>query len=552
MTDKRPPASRKTRGPARSLTLVERIRGILATRNLNIYKVSAETRTRFTQVPAYHIPGNFYFQLISAGLSPTLHQLSALSQLTRYHLADWMQVFGFPLDEIPHLQATLPRPRTALLDRRTYDTRSRIAWFHLRSHQEAFPPVAPLTQLFERSGPQRLSSLLPPNPGSYLYAKIGRLDAFAFPNLMPGSIVRANPGWLARLRPRASGEALKPFFLVEHSRGLSCCRLYFNARNRVTLLATKLPFANVELKLESQVRLLGILDLEFRFLNGQKAVIPPWYLPEIATELARLWTPAALEKGASSLRGSQFLRRARRQAGLSLRDASEMSRAVAETLRNKRYFTSAGSLSDYEATDVPPRHIHKLFTQCVVYSVRFSDLLASYGVYLEEGGMASIPDEWMDRGEQTGSEGPAVEEQISGTESLASAFPLLEDVPFFLRRALDSLSGLPDLSLRDVFWVGGQENALHPSLAGAQFVVVNRREKKPRNFPRKPPWEQPRYLVRKRDGSYVMASCSLEDDTIIVHAYSEGFVRPEHFQNRVEAEVVGQIVTILRALPSPP
>jgi hypothetical protein len=138
------------------------------------------------------------------------------------------------------------------------------------------------------------------------------------------------------------------------------------------------------------------------------------------------------------------------------------------------------------------------------------------------------------------------------TGFLASLLQRFGEVPFFLRDSLPSLSGLEEISLRDVFWVGGQRKALHPSLAGALFVIVNRRKRKPRMFQRKSPWEQPAYLLMRRDGSYVLASCSLEDGTIIVHPYAEGFVRPERLRDGVDAQVVGQIVTVIRSLPSPP
>jgi hypothetical protein len=65
-------------------------------------------------------------------------------------------------------------------------------------------------------------------------------------------------------------------------------------------------------------------------------------------------------------------------------------------------------------------------------------------------------------------------------------------------------------------------------------------------------WQQPIYLLRKRDGSYLSASCSLEDGMLVVHPYAVGFVRPELLRDRVDAEVVGQITTIVRSLlPSP-
>jgi hypothetical protein len=38
----------------------------------------------------------------------------------------------------------------------------------------------------------------------------------------------------------------------------------------------------------------------------------------------------------------------------------------------------------------------------------------------------------------------------------------------------------------------------------------------------------------------------------VLHPHTEGFVRPERLRNHIDAEVVGQIVTIVRSLPAPP
>jgi hypothetical protein len=35
-----------------------------------------------------------------------------------------------------------------------------------------------------------------------------------------------------------------------------------------------------------------------------------------------------------------------------------------------------------------------------------------------------------------------------------------------------------------------------------------------------------------------------------LHPFSNGFVEPIRFQNRVDAEIVGQIVSVLRRVPS--
>jgi transcriptional regulator with XRE-family HTH domain len=562
MSQKRSPASLKSqprgvtgeRTLGASLTLAERIHGVLATKNLTLYEVAALTRTRFPRDPRHHIPSNFYFQLRSAGLSPNLPQLVALSGLSGYRLADWLAVFGFCLDEIPRLQAALHHPRTTLLDSNVYDSGATISWFRDRSQAGAISPVAPLSQLLEPSGSSRLSSLLATNHGDFLYVKIGQQDAFAFPDLIPGSIVRANPRLAEGLAPRSAGEISKAIFLVEHSCGFSCCRLYRATIDHVTLTATQLPFANVELKLGSQARILGVLDLEFRPLTNRQSAVPLCALPEVAHNLAKLWAPAPLDVRFRTQRPAIFLRKARLRAGLSLRHASEMSRAVARALGDQRYFTSPGSLSDYEASGNVPRHIHKLFTVCVLYSVAFGELLNSFELGLEQGTMASIPDEWMpQRDWQTPqSQKTTASEGIRASGFLAAVLDRFGELPLFLRNSLSSMSGLPEISLRDVFWVGGQEKAMHPSLTGALFVIVNHRRKRPRAFCRKPAWEQPLYLLMRRDGSYALASCGLEDGAIVVHPYTESFVRPERFRNRVDAEVVGQIVAIVRSLPPPP
>jgi hypothetical protein len=550
----RPAPEKPGRDAARntSAALPDRVRGILLTRNLTMYKISVLTRARYPSESSYHIPRNLYFQLRSAGWSPTLHQMFALSQISGYRLADWLAVFGFPLGEIARLQTALPHPRTALLDGFIYDAGAKIPWFQERSPEGPPPPVAPLSQLLESAGGRSIASLASPDPGQYVYAKIGQQDAFTFPDLLPGSIVRANPRLLERLSPTSHGEISKHIFLVEHARGLCCCRLHFGTKNRVTLTATQLPFANVELQLGPEATILGILDLEIRPLMSRRRGAPCG-LPEVAPELARLWTPASLKSELGSQRAARLLRDARRRAGLSLRLASEMSRSVATALQDPRYFTSPGALSDMEARDTPPRHIHKLFTVCILYSVRFADLLKVFGLSLDDSASVAIPDEWTDRGgEPIRNRETTRHEKSIRNGFLATLRRRFGDVPFFLCGSLASLSGLPEISLRDVFWVGGQRRAMHPSLVGALFVIVDRRKRKPRMFPRNSAWEQLLYLLRKRDGSYVLASCALEDDTIIVHPYTEGFVRPERLRNQVDAEVVGQVVTVVRSIPSPP
>jgi hypothetical protein len=94
--------------------------------------------------------------------------------------------------------------------------------------------------------------------------------------------------------------------------------------------------------------------------------------------------------------------------------------------------------------------------------------------------------------------------------------------------------------------VGGDEAPIHPLLINASFVVVNRRVKKPTQS--KAVCEPPPYLILKRDGSYLCACCSLHQGNLVVRGYPGVRLATQQFRNGIDAEVVGQVTTVLRRL----
>jgi transcriptional regulator with XRE-family HTH domain len=542
-------------GEARALeprTLVDRVRGILQSRNLTLYRAASVTRLRHPREPAYRLPPNLYFQLRSSRWTPAIHQLSALSQLSGYRLADWMRLFGFRLDDISSLEAILSRPRTALLDPKVYDPESMVPWFEDRPAHGPIPPVAPLSQLLAPLGLHKLSSIVGESSGQFIYAKIGEKDAFAFPDLLPGSIVRATPRLVTHGLRELRRKQQEPIFLVEYGGGYCCTRLHLAAANRITLVPTALPFSKVELQLGSEARILGVLDREFRSLCRARGSAKSHCIqPEVARELSRVWSPGPLGQNRFAARAARFLRDARLRAGLSLERASEMSRHIGEALGDPRYFASPASLSDYEASGDPPRHIHKLLTLSILYAVPFWDFLNSFGISLDQGD--SIPAEWLSPGKVPAPESrsEAASPRSADRGFLSHLLDRFEELPFFLRDSLGPLAGMPELSLQDIFWAGGEPRALHPALSGVLFAIVNRRRTRPLAFRRRSLWDEPLYVLIRRNGSYSLANCTLEDKTLVVHPYSNEFVPEETLRLGVDAEVVGQIVAIARSLPSP-
>jgi hypothetical protein len=232
--------------------------------------------------------------------------------------------------------------------------------------------------------------------------------------------------------------------------------------------------------------------------------------------------------------------------GLSFRAAAAKSRELADAMGDERYFTTSGSLSDYETLNTPPRHFHKVITFCVIYSLPLNQIFQALGLSLEEAGREPIPDLLTGRlpSETIVSAEAEGREQAGFISVLAGE---LGGAPFFLRSSLGLLCGLSRLSLKDFFWIGESANTVHPYLKGAGLAVVNRQKKRPNDCASKPLWQQPLYIMLKRDGTYLCGCCSQENGTLVIHTYRGGIHKREELRSR-DAEVIGKVVSVARRL----
>ena len=267
--------------------------------------------------------------------------------------------------------------------------------------------------------------------------------------------------------PIPNDKAQDSLFLIEHANGFCCCRLQALGKNRILPLSTQLPYAQVELQLHEEVRVLGVLDLEIRSsLKAEQSDVPK--------EFAKHWRPSKLTPPETKL--SHLLRHARVRMGLSFREASAMSRHIAVELGDKQYFAAPGSLSDYEAVDTPPRHIHKAITLCAAYGLQFKTFLTSIGLDLDRAGKDPIPDNLVPRKLPAGlCDTNDKSDETTGNGFLQQLLNRTQPVPFFLRESLCDLSGLRSPSLHDFFWVGGEPKTppffahVHRAAGGSVF-----------------------------------------------------------------------------------
>jgi transcriptional regulator with XRE-family HTH domain len=516
-----------------STVLANRVRSIFAARGLSLAGVARASRSLTSGNRLQHIPYNLYSLLRTRRFSPSLYQIETLSVLTGYRFADWLAVFGLAFEDVRRFQAALPAFRTVELDTQAGSSESLIPWFRENREPDFSAPVLPLGEWL-RLGVPASCKTASPSPSAYRYAKIGSQDAYAFPGLLPGSIVRIRSNHSSKVS-QPGKKLQRRYFLVEQNHGLVCAPLRRSSPGKFVLCSRQLPYAPVELEEGRDAIILGAADLEIRPLEGfQKPIVPE--------NFGHFWTPVLLAPIPDPAHVGKRIRRARFRSGLSFRQASELTRIIAKALGDQRYYCAPGSLSDYEARKLPPRHIHKLISICSVYGARVSDLLDAAGVNLHRANTSTMPSRFRH-----------IAADLANDHAPASTlFRELQrrfgEVPFFLRQSLGSVFGLRHISVRDIFWAGGVRGSIHPCLAKALFLILDRKRKSPRPQLSCPNWAQPVYVVHRRGGGYFSGFCTLEKDTLILRSCFEGTPEILRLRNRVDAEVVGKVVGIVRRL----
>lgn len=264
-----------------SAAIVEKVQAILRSKKLSLYAVSQRSVALYGRSSPHFVPHNLYYDLRREKFSPSVHQIFSLSRISGYRLCDWLRVFGIDLQNITRLQVQLPAKRTVLLDTTLTDPNEWIPWFSNRASRESVPSIAPLPQLLKLTPPRRIGSISELK-GRFLYAKVGREDALAFPDLVPGSVVRVDPEGVRPLAQKNSS-ASDRIFLVEHSRGYFCCRIRFLSSGVVMPVANGLDYAQVAFHRPQEARIRGVIDLELRpMLDPEEPCVP--------AALARRWS----------------------------------------------------------------------------------------------------------------------------------------------------------------------------------------------------------------------------------------------------------------------
>jgi hypothetical protein len=345
----------------------EIIKNILSRCGTTISRLSAATRQHYGNRSQFFIPVTFLYKLRS-GVTPHICQVLALSEHTGYRFSDWLRVCGFDLAQIPRLQMQLHTEHTVLIT----------------PIEDGFEPF----QLQPRSAYAADWNFFPSSRGEdrsdddsrYLFAKIGAADALAYPKLRPGSVVRVDRCFAQRIR---SGQVPlgDPLWLVEQPSGLTCCPVRWIDDRQIVLLPYRPSSGQWPLRLPTEARILGLVDLDFHTLGPVKV---PEAGPTTLEQLFPMTYKPMTYKKEERVKFSDLLRRSRRRTGLTFRAAHRLTRTIAQILGNREYAVALGLLSDYEAMGRLPRHIAKILSLCIVYCMDVWELMEAAGVHVDD------------------------------------------------------------------------------------------------------------------------------------------------------------------------
>jgi transcriptional regulator with XRE-family HTH domain len=246
------------------------------------------------------------------------------------------------------------------------------------------------------------------------------------------------------------------------------------------------------------------------------------------------------------LTAGERLKEIRSKLGITTRDVTDLSRRIAESEANDDFHISNPWLTEIENSDSIPS-IYKLFSLCVIYHLKFSDLLQLFGV-----DVGKIPKQQAEiQLQQTHLTHLEVFDQDRSV-----SFPIRFDRGFqttktnLLSRMVEVWGEIPislieQLNFRHSMYgfIGLDDMTLYPLLRPGSFVQIDQTAKKILHGKWHSEYDRPIYFLELRD-SYACSWCEQQENDLILipHPLSPCGVR--QFRIGTEAEVVGRVTAV--------
>lgn len=252
------------------------------------------------------------------------------------------------------------------------------------------------------------------------------------------------------------------------------------------------------------------------------------------------------------LRPGDQLREIRNRLGVTTREVEVLSSKIAHESANKEYYISNAWLTQLENKNSVPS-IFKLFSLSVIYRIKFTDLLTTFGISLADTMRYQMST-------------PLDNTHLAEIEALDTdktlKFPVRFDRGFSLERTnLISrmvevwdevpLSLLRKLDVRrcQYGYIGMEDCTMYPLLRPGAFVQIDGRMNRPHSSNWRSEFDRPIYFVELRD-SYACSWVELNAShlTLVPHPLSPSPIMQYAYPN--EAEIIGQVTGVAMRLVS--
>lgn len=236
--------------------------------------------------------------------------------------------------------------------------------------------------------------------------------------------------------------------------------------------------------------------------------------------------------------------------GITTRDVAEFSQKIADTEGNEEYQISNAWLTQLENSDSVPS-IFKLYSLSTIYHVKFTELLALYGVDLEKLKLhqlaAPLPHTHL-----TNIEVYDAEKTVSFPVRFDRSFDL--DNTNLLSRMVEIWGEVPialiqHLDLRHSLYgyIGLEDFTLYPLLRPGSFVQIDPRVRKVQPMRWRTEYDRPIYFVELRD-EYACSWCELQDGHLLLLPHPLSPCRVRRLNFGTDAEIVGQVTAVAMRL----
>ena len=254
-------------------------------------------------------------------------------------------------------------------------------------------------------------------------------------------------------------------------------------------------------------------------------------------------------------RSGDQLRELRSRLGVTTRAVEELSKKIALESENDEFYISNAWLTQIENRNSVPS-IYKLFSLSVIYRTKFTDLLAAFGVLLDETVRYQMFTPLQNTHLAT------LEAPANGT---VMNFPVRFDRGFslektnLLSRMVElwgeiPISFLQKLDLRhcQYGYIGTDDCSMYPLLRPGSFVQIDSHMSRTHPSRWRTEFDRPIYFIELRD-SYACSWVELRGSelTLVPHPLSGSAIR--QFPCPDEAEIIGQVTGVaMRLVASDP